>query len=296
MAGSLWQAARDDRETTTLSEGRLAYRARLEASGLIARLTDQRHNGPMRGAAQRLLRSRLPAYWYERRPNFGDVIAPVIIRELFADRLQVVHPHYDGKILTCGSILNLALRPGDVVWGSGAIRPEPLDGSQARFLAVRGPLTRSLIRGDVPEVYGDPGSLMPEIYTPRPQRRYDVGVVPHIFDRAIMQAPDGVPVIDLGTRDWRRVVDQIAACNVVVSSSLHGIVVAETYGIPAVWVQPSDRLIGGEFKFRDYYGATGRDGTLHDWRSGLSALADLAVLPPRIDTHPLANAWAEGWR
>ena len=58
----------------------------------------------------------------------------------------------------------------------------------------------------------------------------------------------------------------MTACAYIVSSSLHGICVAEAYGIPAVWVRLADNIVGGEFKFRDYYASTGRDMHPQDWR------------------------------
>jgi hypothetical protein len=49
----------------------------------------------------------------------------------------------------------------------------------------------------------------------------------------------------------------IAAAEVVISSSLHGIVFAHAYNRPAVWLKLSDRVIGAGFKFHDYYGSIG---------------------------------------
>jgi pyruvyltransferase len=37
---------------------------------------------------------------------------------------------------------------------------------------------------------------------------------------------------------------------------LHGLILADAYGVPNVWAKFSDRLVGGDWKFRDYYSVT----------------------------------------
>ena len=63
-------------------------------------------------------------------------------------------------------------------------------------------------------------------------------------------------------KPYKEVIDEILKCNKIVSSSLHGIVLAEAYGIPAKWEKYSDDVLGNGFKFRDYLSGTGR--TLKD--------------------------------
>jgi pyruvyltransferase len=144
----------------------------------------------------------------------------------------------------------------------------------------------------VPEVYGDPGLLLPLVYNPDIEVRQRVGYVPHMVDKGLCPT-DGL-VIDL-QKPWREVVDAIKSCERIVSSSLHGIVAAEAYGIPATWAVYSDRIIGGEFKFRDYLLGTGRDEqgpgefpaipSLGEVQARLlSALSPLVGMPPPFPT------------
>lgn len=202
-----------------------------------------------------------------------------------------VSSRFSGKLLGVGSILDRA-KGGDVVWGSGLIQGRRFDGRNVTFAAVRGPRTRRLISGDVPEVFGDPAVLLPKFYTPQnPARRYDVGVVPHYMDGDAMAVEDkNVLMIDVQRCTWQQTVDQLASCDVIVASSLHGIIVSEAYGIPAVWVQPTNRLVGGEFKFRDFYEGTGREGYLVRWDTQLGKVVDQALAPRGLQTGPLLGA------
>src|SRR5690606_5814540 len=51
-------------------------------------------------------------------------------------------------------------------------------------------------------------------------------------------------------------VDRVCECEVIASSSLHGLIVADAYEIPRVWLKLSDNILGGEFKFLDYFSTT----------------------------------------
>jgi hypothetical protein len=60
---------------------------------------------------------------------------------------------------------------------------------------------------------------------------------------------------------WRVVLEFIQSCNYVASSSLYGIVVADSLGIPSLWFQfPSSNasMTDEKFKIHDYYQAIGR--------------------------------------
>ncbi len=130
----------------------------------------------------------------------------------------------------------------------------------AKILALRGPLTAKLLRwkGDV---FGDPAMLLPMMHLPpAPLKQFKVGYIPHYVDMLhpyFVQRPAGSVLIDV---HWglTQFVAAIRMCDAVVSSSLHGIIIAEAYGIPAAWAKVSPRVKGDGFKFRDYYEGTGR--------------------------------------
>jgi hypothetical protein len=167
---------------------------------------------------------------------------------------------------------------------------------------VRGPITRhrALDCGaSCPAVYGDPALLLPQLYEPAPSaRRALIGVIPHYFDKpkvfTYWQPPENSKNIDI-QQPIERVIDEITACRYILSSSLHGLVVAHAYGIPALWVRFSDMLLGDDTKFRDYLNAVGQplyepaNIDIHSFHP--ERLIRMIPEPPaHIDTTPLWDA------
>jgi pyruvyltransferase len=269
-------------------------RIRRMAAEQLNRATASNRTGLLARALRRVTGrgvNRVSAFWFTATPNLGDLIAPVILRQVFQCEPVLASKAYSPKLVSTGSVLASA-RPGDEVWGSGILIPERFDGRGIRFLAVRGPRTRALIDGDVPHRYGDPATLLPLFYRPPPSdRQYEVGVVLHYRDTDLELPADGsVLSIDVTDPDWQATVTKINQCDIVVSSSLHGVIVAEAYGVPAVLLRAGDDLKGGMFKFLDYYESTGREARPRDRKLGLARLVDLAEFPPQFGHRPLLEA------
>jgi pyruvyltransferase len=272
-------------------------RGRVRVRDRVTKLAHE-HDAPIVG---RLIRSAvgLPErpilmYWFSGVRNFGDVLSPVIVEHMSNGTPVHVTRRYGGKLVAVGSVL-YALAEGDRVWGAGALRnrritPPP----RVVFHAVRGPLTRDLLQADVPETYGDPAMLLPTIYRPKAEKRFELGLVPHYKDRAAVQVTDpSVAMINVQS-EWREVVERIAACRAILSSSLHGLIVAEAYGIPAVWIRAGDSVVGEGFKFRDYYLATDREPPAPlGWNKALKAGPRHLTTPPQLNVDPLLRAWPE---
>lgn len=211
----------------------------------------------------------LPLYWL-RGSNFGDALNPVLYQDLTGRP-----PEYGDqgpKLIMLGSTL-AAARKGDVIWGAGCITENsiPEADRSIRVLALRGHLSAFALAAkgfifDTGLVLGSPAWLLP-IYHPFPLTgEHEIGFLPHYAERHLIQElPGNVLSLHTATPPLE-LVRQITTCKMIVSSSLHGIIVAEAYGIPAVWVELSDRVYGSGFKFKDYYSATFRRVTPMDWR------------------------------
>ena len=172
-----------------------------------------------------------------------------------------------------GSVLHLIKKQNTIVWGCGLINENLLPPVRPyKILAVRGPLTRKVLLSqgyDCPEVYGDPALLLPFVYTPKKnQKKYRLGIVPHYVDyykdelKKFIKDKDVIIINMFNYKKWTDVIDQVNSCEVVASSSLHGLIVAEAYGVPNIWVEIREPLIGDisrRFKYHDFFLSIGLD-------------------------------------
>jgi len=192
-------------------------------------------------------------------PNWGDALNPVLVELVSGRKAQYLEELHHDRYLAIGSVLGTANEHAEV-WGSGFIREhEPLLGRPRAVHAVRGPLSReALLRQDVecPEIYGDPALLLPRFFNPQVGKRYAVGIIPHYVDKGHAwveqyRRDPQVLIIDIesGITEFVRLVK---SCEVILSSSLHGLICADAYGVPNAWIRLSDDVMGGDYKFRDY--------------------------------------------
>ena len=191
--------------------------------------------------------------------NWGDALSPVLVGLLSGKPVVHLEGIHHDRYLVIGSILGGANEFAEV-WGSGFIREsEQLLGRPRAVHAVRGPLSCALLLKQgvaCPEIYGDPALLLPRFFNPQVARRYAVGIIPHYIDKGHLwlekqRRDPQVLILDIesGIQEFVRAVK---SCSVILSSSLHGLICADAYGVPSVWVQFSNNVVGGSFKFRDY--------------------------------------------
>ena len=211
-----------------------------------------------------------------RRSNWGDVISPFLFERISGRKPRLIRitrgrPKRGSLVLLMvGSVIKSADEKS-IVWGSGYISAKERFRRKPREVrAVRGPLTRELLLSqgvECPEVYGDTALLFSKYYRPEVSARYRLGIVPHFRDKGNpwlekMAAQPGVRIVDI-TSGLFEVPDQVCSCERIASSSLHGMICADAYGIPSTWVKLSEKLKGGEFKFRDYLSSIGRKADPH---------------------------------
>ncbi|MFQ3627204.1 MAG: polysaccharide pyruvyl transferase family protein [Cyanobacteriota bacterium] len=235
--------------------------------------------------------------------NLGDALSPVIVSALSG--LPIVHQRFDSSSERLASVgtIGHGLKNGSVhLWGTGIDgkrhpyhrhltyyeRPE---NTEFTIHALRGPFSAKVFEKQgipVSDVYGDPVMLLPKIMSPATEKTHELGIVVHISE--LRELKDGAAVRhDLGRyyipEDLRNSVKiittltdanlaaledrvrEMTACKRILSTSLHGLVIAETYGIPCAYFRPfgrgplqvdlMDEQIFLDHRVRDYYAGMG---------------------------------------
>jgi len=206
-------------------------------------------------------RKKILSYWWngEGNRNFGDLVTPYLIEKMTGGKVFWCNPHFCLKkyYVVTGSVLQMINRNA-IVWGAGILFHGDKISKPKQVLAVRGPLSRNRILElgyDCPEIYGDPALLLPQLYTPKTKKEYEVGIIPHYVDyEKVKGAVKAESVLVINVFDHvEKVVDDINRCKRTISSSLHGIITSHAYEIPSIWVRFSDQLAGQDIKFEDYF-------------------------------------------
>jgi hypothetical protein len=208
--------------------------------------------------------------------NFGDILGPLLLRRYGVEVEWAPGP--EAELISCGSIL--AKVPDGwtgIVLGSGFIRAGTTrDLSRATVLAVRGEMTRDACSLTASTPLGDPGILVDELIDERPTKSRRALLVPHHVDRRMRWRHLRTPVSSV-TGDPRQLLLDIASAEVVYTSSLHGLIAADVFGVPHI-LEPYEKVRGGLFKFEDYVSAFG--DTI---RPGVERLTDRAAMQRRQD-------------
>lgn len=215
-------------------------------------------------------------YYYNKDHNFGDMLNEYIPEKLFNCKI-VHHNIYTAKAIFIGSVLTHFLsknivNPNDFpildVWGSGLIKKTYLNKKLIRNLrvyAVRGKYTKELLerycntKYDVP--LGDPGLLCSRVFKSSTEdKKYEYGIIPHYVDKnnenlKKLQLPNSI-ILDIKS-DPEVFLSKLVKCKKVISSAMHGLIAADSFCIPNIRMVTSDKIIGGDFKYNDYYSAFG---------------------------------------
>ena len=202
-------------------------------------------------------------YYWKYRKNFWDLLTTLLL-EKFAHLDSKWAEPKDAELVMVGSVLDQLPNGWDgVIAGAGRLHEKTVRSfPNAKILAVRGPLTAKGLKGNF--ALADPGLLADEL-VPLRDKRYDLGIVPHWTDTTLEHDPRFTrynPKIIRVADNPLEVIQEIGYCKKIVSSSLHGIILADAFGIPRR-IEISPRVLsrpdqeGGLFKWLDYSASLG---------------------------------------
>lgn len=207
--------------------------------------------------------------------NFEDALSPVMTAMVGGLPVRRVPAKSHSVRMAAIGAIGHTLEGGQVhVWGTGCSPWKNPSASADRRVAfappghgaivlhaTSGPVAERLMAngGPRPGLYGDPAWLLPRFYRPRIRKKWKLGVILHLSelaDRSYEARPlpafaryrvpeayeDDVHLITtvtpLGVPALKAKLDEILACERIVSMSMHGLIVAEAYGIPCLYFPP----------------------------------------------------------
>lgn len=224
--------------------------------------------------------------YYITNPNMGDHLNVLILEKVFGYTPIRRTPincelsgigsglgkfcYADKMWLRTAEFFTGKIWPKTYVWGTGFMEyraDQPFFRKNMIFCATRGELSKKRVEkligcslGDVPTCDG--GILAAELLDEMPAKKYSVGIIPHIKEQTEKEFKDlkerfeNSVIIDL-LADPMDVIKQMAECEYIISSSLHGLIVADAFHIPNVHVKVTNNMLGDGFKYDDYFSGYG---------------------------------------
>lgn len=199
-------------------------------------------------------------FWWKDIDNCGDYFSYWLCSKLYGDIEYSEYP----ELISTGSILDRIdlINTGTKIWGSGFHNAD----DSVRFInkdnvyALRGKLSyNKLFSEDKPKreiALGDTGLLASKFFdSSNTTKKYKIGIVCHFTDYKDMVSlyGDKYRVINMKSTDVEVTLKEINECEFILSSSLHGIIFAHSFGIPAVHLENKPLYSRDNFKFKDYY-------------------------------------------
>lgn len=233
-------------------------------------------------------------YYAKGNSNLGDAVNPDIFQKVLGIKTRT-SLWYNADIYGIGSILHKAFiykknnnflrniwrnrfksscqffnNKNTYIFGSGFIREynnQLFPYKNLNVLAVRGKNTLNILENFNyfnlnKTALGDPGLFMSDLIIRPVRKKNYIGIIPHYIDskspllESLNKYNDNIIIIDI-LGDPLLILQKIASCEFILSSAMHGLIAADSFGIPNKWIVLSNKISGDRFKFDDYYSSYG---------------------------------------
>lgn len=202
--------------------------------------------------------------YFLRVKNAGDLLNANIVSAVSGRPTYFVRDRGKPFLLPAGSTLASAAET-TAVWGAGLMHPDLGLGAakSENVYLLRGKKTHTALRNagvnikDIP--LGDPLFLASSIFgvNRSAESQSRIGIMPHYADRLsplIRRLTKQSGVVDLNVSENPiNLLNKIATCDYVISTCLHGLILAESLGIPSLWVKTGKVFAGADYEFSDWF-------------------------------------------
>ena len=210
--------------------------------------------------------------------NFGDSpLTEYLIEKISGEKAEYSEDTDLTRYVVTGSILGMFETRLCDVWGAGIASADQRVPREFAYIfyAVRGPRTLEAVRkagyeGDV--AIGDPGLLLPKFFEfpVDEDKKLDLTIICSWVDfdaayRLGISLPQTVTVLCSETLSRmmghkglvENYLRMLLCSKATISSTLHGLVASVAYGIPTKWVKFSDKMMGDDTKYHDFFESIG---------------------------------------
>jgi pyruvyltransferase len=184
--------------------------------------------------------------------NFGDILGPYLVKKLTEHNVEWAKPENSDAVIIGSIMEHLPQQYKGTVAGIGiASSNTKKDLTQAKVLAVRGKFTLNNIQTvDKNIILGDPGLLAPIAYNvDNVSKEYKYGMILHYNDKQ-NQPKENYNVIDIKS-GIENIITEAAKCEKIITSSLHGLILADSLFLPRKWLS-FNKIQRKGLKFSDY--------------------------------------------
>jgi succinoglycan biosynthesis protein ExoV len=231
-------------------------------------------------------------YYRDEFGNFGDDLNPWLWPRLLPGLLN---DHAAPALVGIGTILNTNLPRGPkVIVGSGVgygTIPKLSDEWSVHF--VRGPLTARALGIPLSYAITDPAHLITQFIRPSARNRGTCYIPHHVSamraDWKAVATAAGMQYVDPAS-NILRVIDAVRSAKLVVTSAMHGAILAESFRVP--WIRVREYAHINDFKWQDWGESLG----VQTQAIALPELHDHSAHSLRSSAERIGRAWQRAGR